>query len=863
MCDKKNSVLFNDTECIVLSPNFKLTDESHVLLKVPRKNNMYSVDLKNIIPKGGLTCLFVKATSDESKLCHRRLGHINFKTMNKLVKGNLVKGLPLKLFENNQTCVAGQKGKQHRASFNGNYKLVVARNQSNGNAGTKACDDAGKARMETSSPDAGFKPSRDDEKKVTEEPRKEGGDPSKEGERDYQEKDDNVNNTNNVNVAGTNEVNTVGGKTSIELTDDPNMPTLEDIVYSDDDEDDERGIVIKNKARLVAQGYTQEEGIDYDEMDVKSAFIYGKIEEEVYVYQPPGFEDPDFPDRVYKVEKALYGLHQAPRAWYETLSTYPLDNGFQRGTASKAEGGWYFYQSRQVFDEILKKFDFTDVKTASTPMETQKPLLKDDDSEEVDVYLYRSMIGSLIYLTSSRPDIMFAVSYIDSDYTKASLGRKSTTRGCQFLGCRLISWQCKKQTVVANSITEAESCCGQVLWIQNQLLDYGYNFMHTKIYIDNDSTICIVKNPVFHSKAKHIKIRHHFIRDSNEKKLIQIIKIHTNKNVTDLLTKAFDFWSTAKAKTINGETHIHALVDDKKIVITETSVRRDLQFADEDGIDYLPNTTIFDNLKLMGGPIKPVADEVVYKERDDSLERATTTASSLKAEQVSGNINKTRSKATLNEPIPQGTSSGSSPRLQDTMGDTLSQTWFENVSKTSNDSLLAGVNTPQKNTKTTQAQEITSLKLRVKKLEKKRGSRTHKLKILYKVGRSARMVSSNEASLGDQEDASKQGRKIDDINKDSEITLVDETRGRYSKDLMFDTGVLDDDEVFAGQDLAEKEINVAEKEVSTADPVTIASVEVSNADDLTLAQTLMEIRSARPKAKGIVFREPDESTTRP
>ncbi|GJS24615.1 putative ribonuclease H-like domain-containing protein [Tanacetum coccineum] len=116
MCDKKNSVLFNDTECIVLSPNFKLTDESHVLLKVPRKNNMYSVDLKNIVPKGGLTCLFAKATSDESKLWHRRLGHINFKTMNKLVKGNLVRGLPSKLFENDQTCVACQKGKQHRAS---------------------------------------------------------------------------------------------------------------------------------------------------------------------------------------------------------------------------------------------------------------------------------------------------------------------------------------------------------------------------------------------------------------------------------------------------------------------------------------------------------------------------------------------------------------------------------------------------------------------------------------------------------------------------------------------------------------------------------------------------------------------------
>ncbi|GKD77325.1 putative ribonuclease H-like domain-containing protein [Tanacetum coccineum] len=116
MCDKKNSVLFNDTECIVLSPNFKLIDESQVLLRVPRKNNMYSVDLKNKVPKRDLTCLFAKATSDESNLWHRRLGHLNFKTMNKLVKGNLVRGLPSKLFENDQTCVACQKGKQHRAS---------------------------------------------------------------------------------------------------------------------------------------------------------------------------------------------------------------------------------------------------------------------------------------------------------------------------------------------------------------------------------------------------------------------------------------------------------------------------------------------------------------------------------------------------------------------------------------------------------------------------------------------------------------------------------------------------------------------------------------------------------------------------
>ncbi|GJV41414.1 hypothetical protein Tco_1419854 [Tanacetum coccineum] len=207
-------------------------------------------------------------------------------------------------------------------------------------------------------------------------------------------------------------------------------------------------------------------------------------------------------------------------------------------------------------------------------METSKPLMKDENAEDVDVHLCRSMIGSLMYLTSLRPDIMFVVCacarfqvtpkvshlYAVKRIFRYLKDRKSTTGGCQFLGSRLISWQCKKQTVMANSTIEAEyvaasNCCGKVLWIQNQFLDYGYNFMNTKIFIDNERTICIVKNPVFHSKTKHIDNRHPFIRDSNEKKLIQMIKIHTDQNVADLLTKAFDIihkrwlkWNATTAK---------------------------------------------------------------------------------------------------------------------------------------------------------------------------------------------------------------------------------------------------------------------------------------------------------------------------
>ncbi|GJW58223.1 retrovirus-related pol polyprotein from transposon TNT 1-94 [Tanacetum coccineum] len=400
-----------------------------------------------------------------------------------------------------------------------NYEPIFAGTQFNGFTGTEASDNAGQARKETepvkeyillplwtadppfsqdakSSHDDGSKPSSDDEKKVDEDPREDS-------EYKDQEKEDNVNSTNNVNAASTNEVNSVGEKPSIELLDDRNMPALEDYSIFDftrNDEDDgvvadmnnldtiiqknpkrnkkdERGIVIRNRARLVAQGYTQEEGIDYDEV------FAPVIKEEVYVCQPPRFKDPYFPDRVYKVEKALYGLHQTPRAWYETLSIYLLDNEFQRGKIDKTlfikrykgdillvqmssmgeltfflglqvqqkKDGIFISQDKYV-GEILKKFGFTKVKTASTPIETQKPLLKDEDGEEVDVHMYTSMIGSLMYLKGQpklgiwypKDSPFDLVAYTDSDYAGASLDRKSTTGDYQFLGCRLISWQCKK-----------------------------------------------------------------------------------------------------------------------------------------------------------------------------------------------------------------------------------------------------------------------------------------------------------------------------------------------------------------------------------------------------------------------------------
>nr|GEU84292.1 putative ribonuclease H-like domain-containing protein [Tanacetum cinerariifolium] len=801
MCDKKNSVLFTDTECLVLSLDFKPSDESEVLLRVPRENNMYNVNLKNIVPYGDLTCLFAKATINESNLWHRRLGHINFEIINKFVKDNLVKGLPTKDFENDNTCLACMKGKQHRASCKTkpvssvdqplyrlymdlfgptfvkslnkkSYCLVVTDDYSRftwvfflatkAEAVNTACyvqnrvlvtkphnktpyellhgrtpsigfmrpfgchvtilntlDSLGKfdgkfdegflvgysgikltlvqvfktnllqkkageeidqqyvlflvwssgsTNPQNSDGDAAFNGNEHDfdakkpESKVnissssSAQSRKQDDKTKKEAKgkspvESFTRYRDLSADTNIFSAAGPSNAAaspTYGKSSFIDASqhpDDPDMPELEDITYSDDEDDvgaevdfnnletsitvspiptsrvhkdhhmlnddfhtcmfacflsqeepkrvhqalkdpswieamqeellqfkmqkDERGIVVRNKARLVAKGHTQEEGIDYEEVfapvaridairlflayasfmgfmvyqiDVKSAFLYGTIKEEVYVCQPSGFEDPDHPNKVYKVVKVLYGLHQAPRAWYETLANYLLENGFQRGKIDQTlfikrhkgdillvqiyvndiifgatnkdlcksfeklmkdkfqmssigeltffldlqvkqkKDGIFISQDKYVA-EILRKFGLTEGKSARTPTDTEKPLLKGLDGEDVDVHTYMSMIGSLMYLTSSRPDIMFAVcacahfqvtpkashlhavkrifryhkgkphlglwypkdlpfdlvAYSDSDYAGASLDKKSTTGGCQFLGCRLIS----------------------------------------------------------------------------------------------------------------------------------------------------------------------------------------------------------------------------------------------------------------------------------------------------------------------------------------------------------------------------------------------------------------------------------------
>ncbi|KAJ3686570.1 hypothetical protein LUZ61_015734 [Rhynchospora tenuis] len=435
---------------------------------------------------------------------------------------------------------------------------------------------------------------------------------------------------------------------------------------------DEHGNVVRNKARLVAQGYKQQEGIDFEEtfapvarlesirmllayaankgftlfqMDVKSAFLNGWIEEEVFVQQPPGFVDHFKPDHVFKLHKALYGLKQAPRAWYGRLCTFLLDNGFSRGKMDstlftkkrddhlllvqiyvddiifgstnatlveefsslmssefemsmmgelnfflglqiKQQQDDIFISQTKYAKELIKKFGIEDSKRCDTPMGKSTCIDADDKGVAMDITLYRGMIGSLLYLTASRPDIMYAVclcaryqanpkeshhkavkrilryvkgtqnlglwygkqteldlvGYTDADFAGDRMDRKSTSGTCQFLGGSLVSWSSRKQTSVALSTAEAEyvaagSCCTQLLWMLQTLRDFELVFQKVPILCDNTSAILISKNPVLHSRTKHIEIRHHFIRDHVEKGDVELIHVDTKDQIADIFTK--------------------------------------------------------------------------------------------------------------------------------------------------------------------------------------------------------------------------------------------------------------------------------------------------------------------------------------
>ncbi|GJR26718.1 putative ribonuclease H-like domain-containing protein [Tanacetum coccineum] len=1186
ICDKKNNVLFTDIECLVLSCDFKLLDESQVLLRVPRKDNIYSVDLKSVVPTRGLTCLFAKATIDESNLWHRRLGHTNFRNMNKLVRGNLIRGLPLKIFKNDHSCVACQKGKQHKASYkaklvnsiskplhmlhmdlfgptnvmslmkksyylvvtndfsrfswvfflatkdetsgilktfiteienqlghkvkvircdnetklknsvmnrfcemkgikrefsvartpqqngvakrknktlieaartmlvdskllttfwaevvntacyvlnrvlvikphnktpyeiirrrtplidfmkpfgcpvtilntkdhlgkfdgkakegffvgyfvvskamrvfnkrtriveetlnirflenapnvtgNGpdwifdvdslsksmNYVPVIAGNQTNGIAGKRDNIVPGQAKKKiepeqeyilipiyitdplisqdpkVSEEDAEEKPTKMDESGASDKDGKDEQDtrvinavkasnaleehlfeqfsPFKNAitlphvsnvtlmndtrifGNAYDDEDvgaeadlNNLETTMNVSPIPTTRIDKdhpkdqiIGDLNSaiqtrrmtkisdehamvcyinkqrrtnhkdyqnclfacflsqkepkkvIQALEDPSWVeamqeellqfklqkvwTLVDLpngkrpigtkwVFRN--KKDERGIVVRNKARLVAQGYTQEEGIDYDEvfapvarieairlflayasfmgfivyqMDVKSAFLYGTIEEEVYVCQPPGFEDPHFPDKVYKVEKALYGLHQAPRAWYETLSTYLIENGFRRGTIDKTlfikkdKGDILLVQVYVddiifgstkkslcvAFEQMMhKRFQmssmgeltfFIGLQTTSTPIETNKALVKDEEAEARASLTGNPQQKVVNFLATSRAINLVADETVYKEW-EDRMERAATT---------------------ASSL-DAEQ--------------------------DNGS------GPRCHE--------------------------------------------TASASTPeNGEMEITATIDGKVKTVNEASIRRHLKLEDSDGISTLPNTEIFEQLALMG-----YAEKLGYAL---STSQPPTSSPSMPTTYVAIEA------ATLphDSPLPRVYSLGS-----------------DEGSLTLNELTVLCT---QLSTK------VASLEEDLKQTKKKENQ---------------------HYGFDDEEDlenSSKQGRKIVQIDEDEGITLVQmdaQTQGRSDEDLMYETGVYDYLEGFTGPSVlitTDEPVTTADEGISTAraTPKKVSTAKPNM--DITLAEALVDLqksgkkKSPKPKARGISFQDPEEVARR-
>ncbi|GJY30700.1 putative ribonuclease H-like domain-containing protein [Tanacetum coccineum] len=878
---KKNSVLFTETECVILSPDFKLLDENQVLLKIPRQNNMYSFDLKNVVPSEGETLLEMKGIKREFSIartpqqnrvskrknrtlieaartiltysllpttfwdkavntaCYVQNRVLVIKTHNKTpyelligrtpnldfmrpfecpvtilntldhldkFKGKADEGflvgysinskafrvfntrtrkveenLHIKFIEN-KSNVAGS-GPEWLFDIDSltksmNYEPVSAGNQTNGIAGIETNVNAGQAGQEKASdPEYILLPfmssisplssstQSSDNKDTNKVPCKEddgvsqgsGIDRTDSSTQDVNTAEPSINTTNaNINTGSLN-INTASP-----IPYDSSMPSLEEIGIFDkayDDEDvgaeadlnnletimnvspipttkihkdhpkeqiirdpslttqtrrminfsEEHAMISfinKIEAIRLFLAYASFMGFIVYQMDVKSAFLYGTLEDEVYVCQPSGFEDPQFPDKVYKVEKALYGLRQAPRAWYETLSTYLLENGFRRGTIDKTlfikkdkddillvhvyvddiifgstkkylcdefkhmmhkrfqmssmgeltfflglqvqqkEDGIFIIQDKYVAD-ILKKFNFSSVKTTSTLIEPNKSLIKDAVAEDVDVHLYQSMIRSLMYLTSSRPDIMFAVyacirfqvtpkvphlhavkrifrylngypklglwyprdspfdleAFSDSDYVGTSLDRKSTTGDGISDKFRVKIGSCEVNTARQKLVLLSQ----KVGKGSGQPTDSQHT--STSAQLSNEEPITVLSSSQLKKTHKPRKAK----RTTKISQSSRFNHLVTNETVykqwEDRMEKAATTASSSGPKcqdTILGdadaqtrEVQITATIDGNVKLVSKASIRRHLKLEDSDGISTLPNTEIIEQLALM------------------------------------------------------------------------------------------------------------------------------------------------------------------------------------------------------------------------------------------------------------------------
>nr|GEV14637.1 hypothetical protein [Tanacetum cinerariifolium] len=663
-CDKGLEVAFQKSTCFVRN------EDGVDLLTGDRSSNLYTIALREVASNSS-TCLLAKDSSSQSWLWHQRLSHLNFATINNLVKNNLVQGLPKMKFEKDHLCSACEQGKIMKSSttnvetsINEEVFHEVSESFQRESSSSSLNDDVLQSPKEVILPQTNTQSISIKMILNGDEASTSHNVFSKRLEDAYFDASTSFHDPSNVHtyyqpylhekkwtkdyplhkIIGDPKscVRTRGQLansclfsyllSSIKLANVAEALRDADWVSAMQEELDQ----------LVAVGYSQQEGIDYDEsfapvarieairlflayaahkdftvfqMDVKTTFLNGILKEEVYVGQPPGFVSKQYPDHAYALDKALYGLKQAPRAWYDVLSRFLIDSGFQKGSINttlfiKKKGkhimliqiyvddiifgstnpkyytkfsdlmvkrfemsmmgemkfflglqvnqfsnGIFINQSKYILD-ILKRFEMENYDTVPTPMVEQAKLKLDLVGKPVDHTDYCSTIESLMYVTSSRPDIMFATcmceryqanpngdhvsavkrifcylkgtinlglwylkdsgfdltAYLDADYAGCHLDRKSTSGSVQLLGDKLVCWSSKKQNYVSISIAEFEyvavsSCCAQVLWMRTQLTDYGFFYDKVPIYYYLKSAISISCNPVQHTRTKHIDVR--------------------------------------------------------------------------------------------------------------------------------------------------------------------------------------------------------------------------------------------------------------------------------------------------------------------------------------------------------------------
>nr|GEX89435.1 putative ribonuclease H-like domain-containing protein [Tanacetum cinerariifolium] len=599
--------------------------------------------------------------------------------------------------------------------------------------------------------------------------------------------------------------------------------------------------------------------------------MLGTIKEEVYVCQPLGFEDSDYPDKVY-VDDIIFGstknelcklFERLIKDKFQMSSMGELT--FFLGLQVKQKDDGIFISQDKYVAEILRKFGLTDGKSASTPIDTEKRLLKDPDGEDVDVHIYRYLKGKPhLGLWYPKDSPFNLVAYSDSDYAGASLDRKSTIGGCQFLCCRLISWQCKKQTVVVTSSTEVEyvaaaSCCAQVLWIQNQLI---LNVVSSKLILFGLAI----------DAALLMLLGHKSDASEGFDQIVDFLNAHVIQyalmvNPTIYVSCINQFWTSVSIKKSNDVVRLQALIVRKKVIITEDIIRQALRLDDADGVDCLPNEEIFAELARMGYE-KPSTKLTFYKEffsaqwkglprmnlvllwlqLSSALPQAVEDAAEDEDEdnEVSAEPTPPSPTHTITPPPPQQESipllpqaesaQPSSPHQQQPSQTTeISMTLLNRLLETCATLTKQVANLEQD--KVAQDIEITKLKQRVRRLEKKRQFNSSRLKRLRKVGIVQRVEPLADIVMDDQEDTFKQGR-IAELDADEDVTLVD-----AEEDVNADAEPAKVEEVIGVVTTAK-----LMTEVVTTVATTITAAQVPKA-------------SAPRRRMGVVIQDPEETAT--